>query len=156
MFPKMRSFSVFASRLLLQGLATNTHLCGLELDLSSCEVHSKPAHPNAKLCACRFWLSLNSKSVCSCVRLGPRWYRSTSPRRQQSEAWISLTTVGRTTLRSALCPPQLLSSARAQPCGTPCIDPGPNGSEMQTALLYHTTIRKYLYILSLPPLFRFK
>ncbi|XP_038157070.1 capping protein, Arp2/3 and myosin-I linker protein 2 [Cyprinodon tularosa] len=32
-----------ALRLLLQGLATNTHLCGLELDLSSCELCSAGA-----------------------------------------------------------------------------------------------------------------
>lgn len=98
----------FATRLLLQGLATNKRLFGLELDLSSCEVHTHIPSCRKNSFFHLWWMVASTVGtcfrpinmclfMCSYVQQEPRWYRNTSLKPQPSEVWISLTTVCKTT-----------------------------------------------------------
>ncbi len=90
-------------RLLLQGLATNTCLSELELDISCCEVQTH-THLHIKELSKSF-LKMLCVILCfrSWGRLELRWFRNTSSRPRPSAVWTCLTTVPSLILFSLPC-----------------------------------------------------
>ncbi len=97
-------------RLLLQGLATNTCLSELELDISCCEVQTH-THLHIKELSKSF-LKMLCVILCYCSwgRLELRWFRNTSSRPRPSAVWTCLTTVPSLILFSLHAASTLLTS----------------------------------------------